>query len=224
MVCFACLACTGCHLSVISRQLRVPAQGDVNEAFLEALGVLHQKLDFLSTSALAQVRAPLALVSTGLIASLPASTWGRALDFRCHARPYVSAAYLAWKRSVWCEAEPEVDSAGHWTGSSSCDMTWSDPCAVVGGVLGRDAGAGAAAHPRGRQGARVPDGQDLPPPPAEDQHPDPAAEPAPQVSLAPPHRALQLDPTQSAPQLPYAEVAASFSLKPTDNPKRRKTC
>lgn len=28
----------------------------MNEAFLEALGVLHQKLDFLSTSALAQVR------------------------------------------------------------------------------------------------------------------------------------------------------------------------
>ncbi len=34
------------------------AQGDVNEAFLEALAVLHQKLDFLSTSALAQACAP----------------------------------------------------------------------------------------------------------------------------------------------------------------------
>ena len=31
-------------------------QGEVNEAFLEALGVLGQKLDFLSTSALAQAR------------------------------------------------------------------------------------------------------------------------------------------------------------------------
>ncbi len=39
----------------------------MNEAFLEALAVLHQKLDFLSTSALAQACAPLlAVVSARL--------------------------------------------------------------------------------------------------------------------------------------------------------------
>ena len=43
------------HGSLTASDASAP-QGEVNEAFLEALGVLGQKLDFLSSSALAQVR------------------------------------------------------------------------------------------------------------------------------------------------------------------------
>ena len=43
-----------------------PVQGEVNDVFLESLAALHQKLDFLSQSSMAQARppAPLPSVST----------------------------------------------------------------------------------------------------------------------------------------------------------------